>query len=98
MIVIATSVGLIFLGAYVFAGTYGVNVLLRRGISQWVAVQPDDRRISSSMRLALSQLPPAVTAGEMAWREVAPGFDVAELPVVASGSEVDRILLSRFDP
>ena len=85
-------------GAYLDAGAYGVNVVLRRGGSYWTTVQADDRRISSSMRLALSPSPPAAAPGSLAWQEVAPGFEVAELPVMAAGAEVDRILLSRFDP
>lgn len=85
-------------GAYLYAGAYGVNVVLTGGVSYWKSVQPDDPRISASMRLALSQSPPSAAAGEMAWREVAPGFEVGELPVLAAGGEVDRILLSRFDP
>ncbi|MBF6907507.1 hypothetical protein HN295_20290, partial [Acinetobacter baumannii] len=34
----------------------------------------------------------------MAWEEKEKGFDVAELPVLAGGREVDRILLTRIDP
>jgi hypothetical protein len=33
----------------------------------------------------------------MDWREITPGFDVAELPVIAEAREVDRIMLARID-
>jgi hypothetical protein len=85
-------------GLYAYAGIYGLNVFLRRGGSIWLTINPDDPRISPSMRLALRS---AVTAGEpgpFSWREIAPGFDVAELPVLVESKEVDRVLLSRIDP
>ncbi|EJZ18702.1 hypothetical protein RCCGEPOP_24162 [Rhizobium sp. Pop5] len=34
----------------------------------------------------------------MAWQQPEAGFEVAELPVLADGREVDRIFLSRIDP
>ena len=34
----------------------------------------------------------------MAWRPIAPGFDVAELPAIANRAAVDQILLARIDP
>ena len=50
------------------------------------------------MRLALHEPVPSVQTGPFEWREVVPGFEVAEMPVVAGGTEVDRVLLSRVDP
>ena len=85
-------------GVYAYTGSYGLNVVLRRGGSLWVAVKTDDARLSPSMRLALRPNPPQAQPGPFAWRSVAGGFDVAELPVVADGAEVDRILLARIDP
>jgi len=83
---------------YAQHGLYGFNVLLRRGGSFWVPVTADDPRLSDAMKLALSADPPVPTAGPFAWKEAGPGFEVAELPVMANGAEVDRILLSRIDP
>jgi hypothetical protein len=58
----------------------------------------DDARLSPSMRLALrADIPPA-SAGAFAWTEPEPGFEVAEMPVLAEGREVDRVLLNRIDP
>jgi hypothetical protein len=83
---------------YTVAGTYGFNVLLRRGLWLGVNVTPDDARLSAPMRLALRDPAAAITAGPLAWCAIAPGFDVAELAVLAEGHEVDRILLARIDP
>ena len=84
-------------GLYAYAGIYGLNVFLRRGGSIWLTIASDDPRISPSMRLALRSDVNAGEAGEFSWREIATGFDVAELPVLVDGKEVDRILLSRID-
>jgi hypothetical protein len=84
-----------FLATY---GTYGLNVLLRGEAMVWTGAKADDSRISPSMRLALQAEPPAATAGPFAWQEVDRGFEVGELPVLAEGAEVDRILLARIDP
>ena len=79
-------------------GEYGFNVLLRRGGTYWVAVDPESPRLSAAMRLALRNPHPAFEPGTLDWRVVAEGFDVAELPVLVSGEEVDRVLLARVDP
>nr|WP_245355572.1 phosphodiester glycosidase family protein [Rhizobium leguminosarum] len=50
------------------------------------------------MRLALNRVIPAVQPGPLTWREPEAGFEVAELPVLADGREVDGIFLSRIDP
>ena len=84
-------------GLWLYAGSYGFHVLVRHGATYWINVPADDPRLSASMRLALSG-PPPVTAGPLAWRQLRPGFEVAELPVIADDREVDRILLARVDP
>lgn len=58
----------------------------------------DDGRLPPSMREALKDTVPAVSAGKFAWREIEPGFEVAEMPVVSATGELDRILLNRIDP
>jgi exopolysaccharide biosynthesis protein len=79
-------------------GAYGFNVLFRRGGTYWIHVKSDDPRLSPSMRLALRN-PPSVAAPEtLDWKEIDTGFEVAELPVMANGGEVDRIVLNRIDP
>lgn len=85
-------------GFYLYAGTYGINVVLRRGATIWLSISPDDSRISNSMRIALHSPAPPATAGRLEWRPVADGFEVAELPVFAGGSRVDQLLLARLDP
>jgi Phosphodiester glycosidase len=81
---------------WVYGGSYGFHVLLRHGGTFWIDVKTDDRRLSPSMRLALHDPPPA-SAGSLDWREVSPGFEVGELPVIVGGSEVDRVMLARVD-
>jgi exopolysaccharide biosynthesis protein len=49
------------------------------------------------MRIALRSAPDAVS-GAFQWRTIASGFEVADLPVIADGQVVDRILLARIDP
>ncbi len=83
---------------YAVAGTYGINIVIHRGGSLWLPVATNDPRLSSSMQLALRDRSVEATAGGCAWRPIAPGFDVAELPVIANGAAVDQILLARVDP
>lgn len=85
-------------GAYVWGGTFGLHVLLNRNVMLWVTVKPDDARLSAAMRLALRDRSVNASPGAFAWRTIADGFDVAELPVIAEGAEVDRISLARVDP
>ncbi|MFT8244213.1 phosphodiester glycosidase family protein [Roseomonas sp. BN140053] len=85
-------------GFYAYAGSYGFNVLLRRGGTTWETVTAGSPGLSPAMRLALQRPVPAAEPGPVAWRELAPGFDAAELPVLVAGTEVDRILLARVDP
>jgi hypothetical protein len=79
-------------------GAYGFNVILRRGGTYWIRLNADDPRLSPSMRLALRNPPSVAAPGMLAWKEIDQGFEVAELPVMANGGEVDRILLNRIDP
>jgi Phosphodiester glycosidase len=81
-----------------YHGVYGLNTILRRGGTYWITIKKDDPRLSPSMRLALQDNPPIGTAGAYEWREVEPGYEVAEMPVIAEGKEADRILLNRIDP
>ena len=77
---------------------YGFNVVMRQGGNVWVVSGPADPRISPSMQLALTQANPKAISGDFSWREIRPGFQVSELPVLAGGLEVDRIALARIDP
>lgn len=79
-------------------GAYGFNVMARRGGTYWTKMGTDDPRLSPAMREALKEPVPGVSAGAFTWREAEPGFEVAELPVMAASGEVDRILLNRIDP
>jgi hypothetical protein len=84
--------------AYREGGWYGVNVMLRRGASVWGDVAPDDSRLSPGIRLSLAGRHTPDAAEPVRWRQVAAGFEVAELPVRVGGRPVDALLLSRIDP
>jgi hypothetical protein len=77
-------------------GLRTINVVLNRGGSYWLPMNPGDPRLPLGVRLGLQPAPPVATAGSFAWRTVQPGLDVAELPVMAGHTEVDSILLSRY--
>jgi hypothetical protein len=95
---ILVLVALPFAGLFAYAGAYGIHVVLKRGVMVWRTVTPDDPRLSPAMRLALRDRSVSAIAGPFAWRTLEPGFDVAELPVIAEGAEVDRISLARVAP
>jgi hypothetical protein len=79
-------------------GAYGFNTILRRGGTYWITIKTDDFRLSPSMQLALKEPPPVAQSGPFVWQQIDKGYQVAELPVMADGREVDRILLNRIDP
>jgi hypothetical protein len=70
-------------------GAYSIDVLLRRGGSYWIAVPADSPRLPASMRLALRDPVPDVEAGPFNWKQPTEGFEIAELPVLALGQEVE---------
>jgi len=82
---------------WVAIGSYWLTAFIRHGGDYWVTVAADDSRLSPSMRLALSGGTEAVS-GELHWRKIGTGFDVAELPAMAAGRVVDTIYLARIDP
>lgn len=82
---------------WVYAGVYGLHVLFRHGGTWWVPVGIDSPFLSPSMRLALRGAPVA-TPGDVRWRSIDAGFDVADLPAVVDGHDVDHVLLARIDP
>ena len=95
--VLLSVIGLFFLVVDTFWGSYGVHTVIRNGIAYWQPVSVDSPRLSPSMRLALTSAPVAI-AGKYAWQTISPGFEVADLPAIANGQEVDHIYLARIDP
>jgi hypothetical protein len=85
-------------GIWTYAGTYGLHVMVRHGGTYWLSLAPDSPRLSPSMRLALSSQAPSASPGELRWRKIAEGFEVADLPAIADGAAVDHIFLARIDP
>jgi len=93
-----TAVCLLLAAVVAYSGSYGLGVIVRRDLLIWGATKADDERLSPTIRLALQPRPPEATAGSFSWQRLGPGFEVGEMPVVAAGAEVDRILLARIDP
>ncbi len=60
-------------------------------------MQADDKRLPVEIQWALGGRPPEAAPGPFAWRQIEPGLEVAELPVIAEGRNVDSILLTRID-
>jgi hypothetical protein len=89
---------LVLAGVYAYWGEHGLNHVLHGTVMTWTSVTADDARMSAGMRLALRDRSVNATAGAFAWRSIAPGFEVGELPVIADGADVDRILLARVEP
>jgi len=83
---------------YAYMGWFGPDVVARHGGSVWVAVKPNDPRLSASMRVALRDPVPLAQPGPFQWASRADGLETTELPVIAEGNEVDRLLLVRIDP
>lgn len=92
-----TLIIIVSIGILMQAGPYGLHVFARHGGTYWLPVGIDSDRLSLSMRIAL-QGKPAVVPGKFQWSSVDKGFEVAELPVLMDGQEVDRIFLARIDP
>jgi hypothetical protein len=87
----------IALGAvYVRNGAYGLNSLLLRGGSIWLAVDCDDPRLTEAVRVGLHGAIPR--PGQIVWSERRPGFEVGELPILVEERQVDELLLARIDP
>jgi len=82
---------------YCYDGMYGVNTVLHGGPTRWLTMQADDKRLPVEIQWALVGTPPEATPGPFAWREIEPGLEVAELPVMAGARQVDSILLTRID-
>jgi hypothetical protein len=80
-----------------YAGVYGLNVLFRHGGSWWANVATDSGWMSSSMRVALAAAPVAAP-GSVTWQVIGDGFEVADLPAMVGGHDVDHVLLARIDP
>jgi len=83
---------------YAYMSWFGPDVVARHGGSVWVAVKPNDPRLSASMRVALRDPVPLAQPGPFQWASRADGLETTELPVIAEGNEVDRLLLVRIDP
>ena len=81
--------------AYLYAGGFVLHYML--GGTGWPQVSVTDFRLSHAMRRAWETPPPAVVAGAYEWQTLAPGYDIAEMPVLTEEEEIDRIYLVRIE-
>jgi hypothetical protein len=88
----------LILASLAAARVLGFDPVVGFGGAIWVSADPDKPWVPESMSAAMRNPPPDASAGAFTWREAAPGFDVTEIPVVAAGGDVDRILIARIDP
>jgi hypothetical protein len=95
-IVLAGTAVAVLAFLYVFAGGYLLQRLLHK--PGWPEMAATDFRLSHAMRMAWKDQPPAVHPGAYSWKTIAPGYDIAELPVLTDREEIDRIYLVRLDP
>ncbi|MEI9904064.1 MAG: hypothetical protein WDN06_08805 [Asticcacaulis sp.] len=93
---IAAGVLLVVVLLWWFAGGF----ILHRALGRpgWPEMSTTDFRLSHAMRTAWQTPVPAVHPGAFSWRTLAPGYDIAELPVLTAREEIDRIYLVRIDP
>ena len=79
-------------------GAYGFGVIAHTGGNYWIDVPREDPSLDPSVKAAILPYADQAVAGAFAWKTVAPGYEVTEVPVVLDGAEVDRLILSRIDP
>ena len=87
-----------WISIYIAFGRTAAVTLVRNGGAAFFPVARYSTLLSPSMRLVLSGQVPSVASGPFAWNDVAAGFAEGELPVLANGKELDRILLAKIDP
>lgn len=89
---------LLYAGVRVYERIVGTSITVRFSGLIWIPISERSWFLPEGIRLALHRPAPAASAGTIAWHEVLPGFEAGELPVLAGGKEVDRILFARIDP
>jgi hypothetical protein len=82
---------------FILAEFWGLPAIRLGGLI-WIPVSPNTFWLPTSITLAMRDPLPEAKAGALFWTETAPGFEVAELPVLADGVEADRIMLAKIDP
>ncbi len=89
---------LVLAGLWVFERSTGTALSVRYGSLLWIPVNEHTAWLPKPIKLALHSQGVSADPGPIAWRPLRNGFEVAELPVLVQGAEVDRILLTRIDP
>ena len=98
LLVIPAALLLVLGGVWTFEQVTGTDISVRYGGTIWIPVSEKTPWLPRAIRIALHRPPVSGSPGRMEWRQIRPGFEVAELPVIADRIEVDRILLTRVDP
>lgn len=96
----ALGLAIVFIGLFAFSYLYAGGFVLHYALggTGWPEVSTTDLRLSHAMRRAWESSPPPVKPGAMAWQNLAPGYEIAELPVLTDKEEIDRLYLVRIDP
>lgn len=81
-----------------FRAVTGTTPIVKYGSVVWIPVSEKSWLLSKPVRMALHRPVADARPGDFSWRSVVPGFEAGELPVIADGIEVDRILVARIDP
>jgi len=89
---------LVLAGIWAFERSTGTALSVRYGSLLWIPVNEHTAWLPTPIRLALHSHDVSADPGPVKWRLLRNGFEVAELPVLVQGTEVDRILLTRIDP
>lgn len=90
-------VGVLFGAVRAYEAWVGASLLIQSGGVTYVSMRQDAPWLPRAVRAGLRDEAVA-TAGDVSWEQVAPGFEVAEQPVLVDGVEVERIHLTRIDP
>lgn len=73
------------------------RLIVPLGGAVWLPVFTTNPLMPTSLQLALRTPIPAARAGSFEWLQLEPGLAVTEVPVLADGVEVDRLLMTRID-
>ncbi|MBI3438544.1 MAG: phosphodiester glycosidase family protein [Proteobacteria bacterium] len=87
-----------WLGLALYEKALGTSILVAQGGLAWIPVDEHTPWLDRNVRLAMHRPAPVAVPGRVGWRALAPGFEIAELPALAGGEEVDRVFLARIDP
>jgi hypothetical protein len=83
---------------FAYSEYVGAPAVIYRGGLFYFSMRPDAPWLSRSIRLALEDQVPEAQPGELTWRQLAPGIETGDLPVLVGHEEIDRLYFTRIDP